>query len=264
MLGMNPDSKTVVISPHPDDAVLSCWDVLTRPDTRRVVTVFSGIPDSNARLSAWDRLTGASDPAARASERREEDRRALAIADCTPTHLDFLGSTHRTDALDTAALRAAIRRAVADADVMWIPAAIGGHRDHIAARDAALDVRGSRTCFLYADLPYAARFGWPVGHPNLDVKGWLTAQATGIPGNSLISEEYRTTLLSDSKWASKIAALKEYRSQFAALRAAAENGFPTGPEWAYEVFWPIQLKSPAIDPLLDGEGRVVPSPRSTR
>jgi LmbE family N-acetylglucosaminyl deacetylase len=257
MLGMSPDSKprgatlqgnhvesaevmTVVISPHPDDAVLSCWDVLTRPDVRRVVTVFSGIPASDARPSAWDRLTGASDAVARASARRGEDRRALAIADCTPTHLDFLGSTHRTKTLDTAALRAAIRRSVADADVMWVPAAIGGHPDHIAARDAALEARGSRTCFLYADLPYAARFGWPDGHSGLDVAGWLTAQVTGIPVDSPVFGDYRTTLLSDSKKATKIAALKEYQSQFTALQVSAGNGFPTGPEWSYEVFWPIQ------------------------
>ena len=249
MLGMSPDPATsVVISPHPDDAVLSCWDVLVRPGTRRVVTVFAGIPAAGARPSAWDRLTGSSDAAARGSARREEDRRALAVAGCTPDHLDFLGSTHRTGTLDPAALRDAIRRAVAGADVMWIPAAIGGHPDHIAARDAALEVRGSRTCYLYADLPYAARFGWPGGHAGLDVAGWLGAQVARISAGSPVVGDCRTTLLSDAGKASKIAALGEYRSQFTALQVSAGNQFPAGPEWSYEIFWPIHDRDSAIDP----------------
>src|SRR5204862_125625 len=49
---------TVILSPHPDDAVLSLWHVLAGPGDVRVVNVFTGAPPG-AGPGWWDELSGA-------------------------------------------------------------------------------------------------------------------------------------------------------------------------------------------------------------
>lgn len=70
----------MILSPHLDDAVLSCWRVLEAHRSVRVVNVFTGSPPEGSPAPWWDRLTGATDPVRRMAERRAEDRRALALA----------------------------------------------------------------------------------------------------------------------------------------------------------------------------------------
>jgi LmbE family N-acetylglucosaminyl deacetylase len=240
----------VVVSPHPDDAVLSCWQVLTRPGVRRVVTVFAGQPAAGTPPSAWDRLTRGTDPRRRALERREEDQRALRPTGCTPVHLDFTGAVHRRAPLDAEALAAVQAAAIGDADVVYAPAAIGGHPDHLAARDAVLAVTAGRRLLLYADQPYAARFGWPSwitgqdgaagdADGGLDVDGWLDAQLPpGRDGRPILRDAI-VCRLPRARHAAKTRAIAEYRSQLAALTASTGPDFPGGPEWSYEVFWPL-------------------------
>ncbi|MFI6908726.1 PIG-L deacetylase family protein [Nonomuraea sp. NPDC050394] len=237
-------TSTIVVSPHPDDAVLSCWGVLSEAGVRRVVTVFAGVPEPGTTLSAWDRLTRAADPRQRATERHEEDRRALALAGCAATHLPFAGAAHRRRPLDRRVLETALEEAMGDAGTVYAPAAIGGHPDHVATRDAVLAASAGRRLLLYADQPYAVRFGWPswvTGRPprqDIDVDGWFAAQLESMPGR-LSPQSARVRRLSRSAAAAKSAAVREYRSQFAALVASAGPGFPDGPAGEYEVFWPL-------------------------
>jgi hypothetical protein len=42
-----------ILSPHPDDAVLSCWHLLSDPGEARVINVFAGIPPPG-RTGWWD------------------------------------------------------------------------------------------------------------------------------------------------------------------------------------------------------------------
>lgn len=242
---MSGRSRAVVVAAHPDDAVLSAWHVLIRPDVRDVVTVFAGIPPSGSSPSPWDRLTGAADPAARAAERRSEDEAALGQAGCVPVHLDFLGASHRhSQPVDATALREEVAAAVGQAETVWIPAGIGGHPDHLAAREAALAATPAARRVLYADLPYAARFGWPgwidpsaaarMG-TGLDAGGWLQAQLAGM---SLAAP--RVYRLTGQPLAAKRATIRHYRSQFAALAAGSADDFPDGPTWAYEMTWDVR------------------------
>ena len=234
-------SDSVVVSPHPDDAVLSCWDVLTRPGVRHVVTVFAGLPEPGTPPSAWDRLTECTDPRERVVRRRAEDRRALRHAGLDAVHLDFVGAVHRRGPLDAGALHAALETAIGDYPTVYLPAAIGGHPDHVAVRNAALAVAAGRRRLLYADQPYAARFGWPswvTGAPagaGLDVGGWLAAHLpAGVADTDPPPDVVRLTGAAQS---AKCRAITEYGSQFAALRASAGARFPYGPRWAYEVTW---------------------------
>src|SRR5437764_70469 len=69
----------VILSPHLDDAVLSCWHLLTQVGEVAVINVFAGVPTELGGPAWWDEYTGASDSAERVRERIEEDRTALAV-----------------------------------------------------------------------------------------------------------------------------------------------------------------------------------------
>jgi LmbE family N-acetylglucosaminyl deacetylase len=250
---MRGESRTAVVSAHPDDAVLSAWHALTRPDVRDVVTVFAGTPRAGSRPSPWDRLTRCADPVSRAAERRAEDEAALKTAGCVPVHLDFVGASHRIGvALDRTALRREIAAALGPAETVWLPAGIGGHPDHLAVRDAVLAAMPGTRRVLYADLPYAARFGWPswVGTTDpaladdglegadgnaLDIDGWFQAHLEGIDLTAA-----RVHRLTEEQLAEKRLAIGHYRSQFPALAADSTPGFPDGPAWSYEITWEVR------------------------
>ena len=84
----------VILSPHFDDAVLSCWHLLASAGEVLVVNVFAGEPPAGT-LGWWDRLAGATDSAAAVRARIEEDRQALALAGRTAVNLPFLDSQYR-------------------------------------------------------------------------------------------------------------------------------------------------------------------------
>jgi len=96
----------VVLSPHLDDAVLSCWRALDRPELATVVNVFSGAPPSGAPVGWWDRITGASDSAARMRERGAEDAEALTLAGARARDLRLLDHQYRSTSIGAADLAA--------------------------------------------------------------------------------------------------------------------------------------------------------------
>jgi LmbE family N-acetylglucosaminyl deacetylase len=161
--------KTVVVSAHLDDAVLSSYAPLG--PTTTVVTVFAGLPPEGT-LGKWDADGGATDSRTRVAERREEDRRALAPSGAPYVHLDLpdlqyvtLGVVERPT-LET--LSTSLREHLDEATTVLAPCALSANRpfdrfrrprysDHRFVRDAVLAVRPDAT--LYADLPYALNPG---------------------------------------------------------------------------------------------------------
>lgn len=196
-----PRARTVVCSPHFDDAVLNCWSVLDRDGSCAVVNVFTGAPS----FTSWgDRRNGASSSAAQMQQRALEDREALAVAGKTAINLGLLEVQYRvrnnpflhtgplqllsaalkqmpllrsavvrlpfvrpmlyaTPAPEAEQIAETIVQAVPGASIFCVPAGIGGHRDHLLVRQAGA-VLASRglTVRLYADLPYAVIHGWPM------------------------------------------------------------------------------------------------------
>jgi LmbE family N-acetylglucosaminyl deacetylase len=160
----------VILSPHLDDAVLSCWHVLAGPGELIVINVFAGVPTVLTAPAWWDRYTGATDSAERVRERIEEDRRALALAGRTAVNLDFLDEQYRDGEQPLEALTDEIGRRLPRGAVVYAPAAIGNHADHALVRAAALPLRAAGfVVSLYADLPHANAHGWP---------GWVTSSHT--------------------------------------------------------------------------------------
>ena len=58
-------SALVLLSPHLDDAVLSCWHVLSSSADVVVLNVFTAIPPAGTQTPRWDRVTGSDDSADR-------------------------------------------------------------------------------------------------------------------------------------------------------------------------------------------------------
>ena len=142
----------VVVSPHFDDAVLSCWSLVDSEDDVQVVTVYTAGPDDPTLISRWDADTGVTSQV-RMQQRAEENRAALAIAGRSATNLGGLEGQYGDGSVDEKALAAAIQ----DAGLVYLPAATAtdeGHvnREHVRVRDAGLRIRPD--AWLYADQPY--------------------------------------------------------------------------------------------------------------
>jgi LmbE family N-acetylglucosaminyl deacetylase len=167
-------SGPVIVSAHLDDAVLSAALQLMRPGAH-VVTVCTGAPPDGTAPADWDRLTGAADAVSRVRERLVEDDRALAVLGVeATTRLDFPDAQHIARPEDRPAhdeLVAALRPHLAGVAQVWVPAAVGGHLDHLAARDAAVAAADpTADLHYYADVPYSLGFGWP----DVDAGIWRT------------------------------------------------------------------------------------------
>ena len=212
--------KVVILSPHPDDAVLSCWGLLGCGAEVTVVTIFAAPPPPGSAVGRWDSLTGARDANSRWRERADEDRRALALAGLTPVTLPFLDGDYRSGDVPVAELTQAL--ANLRPTVIYTPAALLPHPDHVAARDAALGLRQAGVeVRLYADQPHATMFGWPAwvtGHRDerflrIEEHWDMTLRAAGIDLSGLRPIVRRL----DAEWPAKEAAVATYRTQVPAL-----------------------------------------------
>lgn len=153
-----------VLSPHLDDAALSCSLLLAANPGSCVVTAFAAGPRSVRPLTPWDRgskyfregadVTGV---------RRGEDISATALAGATAIHLSYWDRQYRNDRYGysglqddelPAALAASLARLQAPA---WVIPLGLGHPDHRLAAEAGLILaeREPVDVFVYEELPYA-------------------------------------------------------------------------------------------------------------
>ncbi len=167
----------LIISPHLDDAVLSCGGLLSLANARGfdacVLTVFAGEPDPGdvGPLASWiHQLCGQGEDAV--SARRVEDLAAGSLLGFDSIHLDFLDCAYRRSAgrhlyptessvfgsiaIEDRRLTEEVARRIGSmrAPLVLAPMAVGGHVDHIVARDAATQVFGTEL-LLFEDVPYA-------------------------------------------------------------------------------------------------------------
>lgn len=178
----------LILSPHLDDGVLSCGQVMAGREDCVVATVFAGCPDPGVVSTTFDWDSGWKTASAAHDGRRGEDDRAVELLRATPVRFDFLDNQYRElglrnhtvsgDGLE-GAVAAAI---VAVAGPMAL--ALGGHLTvlgplglahpdhHIVRRAVETAVRrvGFDRCELwcYEDLP--ARVLWPETVP--DALAW--------------------------------------------------------------------------------------------
>jgi LmbE family N-acetylglucosaminyl deacetylase len=235
----------LVLSPHLDDAVLSCWSVLASSDDVRVVNVFAGIPPSGF-VSRWDAACGVLESADQIPARIAEDAEVLAELGCRPANLPFLEIQYGARRLSMQLLDRAIAAVVPRASVVYAPAALAeGHVDHRLVRSYARTLaRAGLPVRLYGDLPYGIRTpygvvtGWPAwvresppGYAEKDV------EEGPLRGVGEVSAVHVVTLDAAAA-ARKLRAMRGYRSQIALLDRGGRLSDPA--THGHEVFWSLQ------------------------
>lgn len=159
----------LVLSPHLDDAVISCASVIAEARSCVVATVFAGIPPPSVQAAAWDGKEGSASDAVR--RRRGEDLEAVTLLGARVRHFPFVESAYRSPNESAASesgdgpgsllsdLRRSIRSLVNEVspDTCYIPLGLR-HSDHLLTSMSATAIHyaceGVRVVF-YADQPYA-------------------------------------------------------------------------------------------------------------
>ena len=174
-------SAVVFLSPHYDDAVLSCGAAIAAIPESLVITVFSGGPAPGDPISGWDRDCGFAPGDGVATIREQEDRAALVLLGSHGSGLAFMPAQYRIAASSrvtrlmalarrrsrtvgdsdlqrevTAKLAAALRTIAPDTCV--IPLGVS-HPDHVLTAASGLslvDIFPDCRWLAYTDLPYGA------------------------------------------------------------------------------------------------------------
>jgi LmbE family N-acetylglucosaminyl deacetylase len=139
-------ARVVVLSPHLDDAVLSCGQFLTRWPGTTVVTVFCGRPaEILDPPNWWSQISGFGPGDDVVAARRAEDERALGRLGAIPRHLDGLPERdlQPDEPIATAAQVADALASVIDEltpSLVLMPMGLA-NPEHVCVHDAALLVR---------------------------------------------------------------------------------------------------------------------------
>lgn len=226
-------AHVVVISPHLDDAVLGCAQLMAAHPGATVITVFAGEPPEYPDpMTRWDTLAGFASGDDVIAARRAEDAKALAELDALPVWLDHVEHQYlpreqwvRADAV-VAPLEAAVR--AAEPTLVLAPFGLA-NPDHVVTHEAALAVRerfGSPPWVCYEDHGYKhipGMLAWRVSQL-FDRGLWPTPTAPPI----------------DTGQERKQAAVSHYVSQLLALEA----DWQIGPKLAApspEQYWRLGL-----------------------
>lgn len=213
----------LIISPHLDDAVLSCGQLMAgRPDTI-VATAFTGTPDPATMLTTYDRDCGFRSADHAMQLRRQEDVLALTDLHAQPVHFGLLDHQYRELLTDTpgpkAVERALTQRLLASMSTLThggghvVIGPLGlAHPDHLlvaSAYRAALLEWPELEAWVYEDMP--SRVLWPE-----QVGSRLTWWDDVLPGADH-GWDLQLGFLGTGPIEAKEAAIDTYRSQLWAL-----------------------------------------------
>jgi len=158
-------AEVVVVSPHPDDAVLSCGQFLAAHPGATVVTVFAGAPDTYPDPpSWWSTICGFDAGDDITAARRAEDAEALGTLDATPVWLDFLEAQFVPDGrvAEASAIADQLESTLRELQPTLVLLPLGlANPEHVATHDAVLEVRTrwsandrAPTWLAYEDIAY--------------------------------------------------------------------------------------------------------------
>jgi LmbE family N-acetylglucosaminyl deacetylase len=194
--------RIVVISPHPDDAVLSLGAMIATTTRAghsvRVLTVFAGDETATVEAGPWDRKSGFQTAAEAARTRALEDDEACRIVGAEPVRLPYLDKDYGRVLVEEEILRAIVE-AVGESDVVLIPAFPLTNEDHAWLSTLLLArLQVDARIALYAEQPYAA---------------W----AHEAPGAAQSGRDWRAMKAPASAQAVKLRACRAYKSQIPML-----------------------------------------------
>lgn len=173
--------RWIFISPHFDDAVLSCggliWELAHRGTTVEIWTIMAGDPPPGPLSELIKRIhlvwkTGT--PQETVILRRQEDKNAARVVGATVRHfravdaiyrrnsagqllytIDVFDPIHSDDSDIIEMVANQISQSINETDVIICPLALGGHVDHVITRKAVESL--GRHIGYYADIPYLFR-----------------------------------------------------------------------------------------------------------
>ncbi|MBC7263540.1 MAG: PIG-L family deacetylase [Chloroflexi bacterium] len=234
---MPPDRsyQHVYLSPHPDDAVLSCGGTIYQQTSHGegvlVITCCAGIPDyENLSPFALEQHRRWGSPPDPVRVRRAEDSIALRFLGADYLHLDFLDCIYRRHPTDGTFLYASEDAILGEvhpgeenlsADIagavrphikpgltsVYLPLGAGRHVDHqVVSRVARYVVTVSPRIVFYEDFPYVEN---PTGLE-------MALSAHTLPVRPLVRP------LAEEDVAARIAAIRHYVSQIGMLFGSAE------------------------------------------
>lgn len=190
---MKKHYHAIYLSPHFDDAILSCGGRVSQLCRQKVsvliVTLAAGAPPDRLSTLAktlhhdWDKTASLSD-------RRQEDITACQQLGADWLHVPVPDALYRLNpqtqqplytsleelfltpsSVDDVAKRwTEVLRSLPAADAIFSPLGIGNHVDHRLVRQAAMSTFDHQVLYYYEDFPYCHRFGavlratWPRWH----------------------------------------------------------------------------------------------------
>ncbi|WP_119156671.1 PIG-L deacetylase family protein [Caldimonas tepidiphila] len=140
MPALPPLERLLVVSPHLDDAVFGCGELLAAHPGSVVVTVFAGDPPPGLPLADWDRRCGFGSSDEAMPARRAEDRAALEVLGAAPRWLGFVDDQYAAPQRPCVAALADALGAEIDAarpDAVVLPMGLF-HSDHERVHEAGL------------------------------------------------------------------------------------------------------------------------------
>jgi LmbE family N-acetylglucosaminyl deacetylase len=157
---LDSTGSLLVISPHIDDAVLSCEALLKYARDVHVLTIFGGDAPIGAPMLEWDLECGFSVGINVMEARRKEDTQALTKLGATPLWSEELQEGYRTEPADLDRLTTLITDTIDTTSPSHFMFPLGlKHHDHLlvaAAGAAAARARPVPTSFVYAERPYSS------------------------------------------------------------------------------------------------------------
>ena len=218
-------APVTVVSPHLDDAVLSCAGLIAGARGTTVLTVFAGFPPARDAatppeflpgMTSWDQASGFAGGDDVVGLRRAEDRAALAHLGAVPLWLDFLDSQYVVEPRESAGpadIAARIRVAVGELRPATIAFPLGlSHTDHERTHEA---------CFLLLKESPELAENW-VAFVDVPYRALHRAQAD-LRLARLRELGFELAPLGFDDGAQKAAALSEYSSQLRALASSMAN-----------------------------------------
>jgi len=198
-----------LLSPHIDDAVFSCWHILSQPGAE-VITVFAGVP-SERTSTVWDRMCGESDSVVMMQKRLRENEAAIESSGASIQNLDYLDTQYRPSEYSIAAIAEDILSRTEAESSFYAPLAgskLWRHPDHVTVRMVGkflLD-HGRKVSF-YADVPYMQM----PSRPNSTYTSRELRRAQSLLGFQLSIEVFE---LNSQEQDRKQAAMMQYQSQY--------------------------------------------------
>jgi LmbE family N-acetylglucosaminyl deacetylase len=218
-------NRCIILSPHLDDAALSCGGLaaeLAGITPVEVWTIFAGAPvfGPYSPLARWFHdISGGSSGARLASKRRREDIKACRVISAKPRHFKWFDAVYRRtssgeplyqnsrqvtwhpeDDIVVATIAAALLKNLRFDDVLLVPLGIGLHVDHLIVR-AAAERLDRLDLTYYVDVPYIRTYPQE-----------LAAQTSGMT-----KQLYRISPRYTSAW---IASVMAYETQIKMLEEA--------------------------------------------